>query len=310
MRKYICFLLCVGLLFSLAACVSQSPETTQADAEETAPQTGSLTDGKSLKLLAITSSFGLNTTQFLSDIAKAEGFTDVIVARLYIGGCALATHVQNLKDNANAYQYTKNASGVWETTENVNMLYGLRDEQWDVIFLQHNASSGGAVETYGDHIDTLVSYVNENKTNPDAKLVWNMTWAYQKDSNQDVFLTRYGANQEYMYEKIVEATRQKVEPRTDIAAIIPTGTAIQNARNGHFGDQLTKDTYHLNNMGRAIAGYTLFATLTGKPLTEVHLGQVSSYDITGELLLTEEDRQGIVIAVNAALETPFAVTQP
>lgn len=311
MKKYIVVLICLSLLLSLAGCATAGgegsvPETTVGESKTT----DALTDGKTLKLLAITSSFGLNTTHFLYEIAKAEGFTDVVVARLYIGGCTLATHVQNLKDDANAYQYTKNSAGVWETREDVNMLYGLQDEQWDVIFLQQSAANGGMVESYGDHIDTLVSYVNENKANPDAKLVWNMTWAYQRGSKQEVFLSRYGSNQQYMYEQIVSATRQKVEPREDIAAIIPTGTAIQNARSGHFGDNLTVDTYHLNSMGKVIAGYTLFATLTGKPLSEVHLKQISGSDIIGVQQLTEADRQGIQAAVNAALENPFAAVQP
>ena len=310
MQKYIILLICLSLLLSLAGCAAGGreesvPETTVGGAQTT----DAITDGKTLKLLAITSSFGLNTTQFLYEIAKAEGFTDVIVARLYIGGCTLSTHVQNLKDNANAYQYTKNATGVWVTLENVNMRYGLQDEQWDVIFLQQSAANGGLVESYGNHIDTLVSYVNENKANPDAKLVWNMTWAYQQGSRQEVFLSRFGSNQQYMYEQIVSATRQKVEPREDIAAIIPTGTAIQNARSGHFGDNLTVDTYHLNGMGKVIAGYTLFATLTGKPLTGVHLKQISGSDITGVQQLTDADRQGIMTAVNAALENPFAAVQ-
>lgn len=311
MKKYIILLTCLSLLLSLAGCAAGGgqesvPETTVGVAQTN----DAITDGKTLKLLAITSSFGLNTTQFLYEIAKAEGFTDVIVARLYIGGCTLATHVKNLETNANAYQYTKNATGMWETRENVNMHYGLQDEQWDVIFLQQSAANGGLVESYGNHIDTLVSYVNENKANPDAKLVWNMTWAYQKDSRQEVFLSRFGSNQQYMYEQIVSATRQKVEPREDIAAIIPTGTAIQNARSGHFGDNLTVDTYHLNGMGKVIAGYTLFATLTGKPLTGVQLKQTSGSDIIGVQQLTDADRQGIMTAVNAALENPFAAVQP
>lgn len=312
MKRYATLALICLILFTMFGCYASAPDATVAETEATTTteQTiGKLTDGKTLKLLAITSSFGLNTTQFLYEIAMAEGYTDVVVARLYIGGCTLSTHVQNLQTGSNAYQYSKNSTGQWKTMENVSMEYGLQDEDWDVIFLQQSAASSGVVETYGNHIDTLVNYVNEKKNLPEAKLVWNMTWAYQQDSRQDVFVTRFAANQQYMYEQIVSATRQKVVPRKDIAAIIPTGTAIQNARKEHFGDTLTKDTYHLNNMGRVIAGYTLFATLNGKTLSKVNLGPVSSYDINGVLELTEQDRQGIINAVNGALLTPFAVTE-
>ena len=105
---------------------------------------GPLCDGKTLKILAITSSFGLNTTQLLYDIAKAEGATDIIVGRLYISGCSLEMHVNNANSNANAYRYTKITSedGIWKTTENVSLAQGLNDEPWDIIFTQQGAVRG------------------------------------------------------------------------------------------------------------------------------------------------------------------------
>ena len=51
-----------------------------------------LCDGKTLKLLAVTSSFGLNTTEILYHIAKAEGVENVIIGRLYVSGCSLKMH--------------------------------------------------------------------------------------------------------------------------------------------------------------------------------------------------------------------------
>jgi hypothetical protein len=100
----------------------------------------------------------------------------------------------------------------------------------------------------------------------------------------------------------------KIVPRNEFSAIIPSGTAIQNARTSYFGDTLTKDTYHLNNLGRAIAGYTLWATITGKPITEINLGPVNSYDLPAMLELSDSDRQVIIDVVNKAIANPFEVT--
>ena len=111
-----------------------------------------------------------------------------------------------------------------------------------------------------------------------------------------------------MYESILSATKEKIVPRTDFAAIIPTGTAVQNARTSYFGDTLTKDTYHLNNLGRAIAGYTLFSILTGKELTQVNLGPVNCYDLPQNLELSDSDRQVIIECVNNAIKNPWEVT--
>lgn len=311
MKKVIPLLLCVVMLAVLCGCSKPAAKQDAPKTEDAPPAdtTGiPLSDGKTLKFLAITSSFGLNTTQFLYDIAVAEGATDVVVARLYVGGCTLQQHVDYLTNNKNVYTYTKNNSGVWQTTEAVNMLYGIQDEDWDVIFIQQSAAGAAQVDTYSNYIDQIIGYVNAHKTNPNAKFVWNMTWAYQKDSTQDVFVKIFGGSQQAMYLSIINAVQQKVVPRTDIAAIIPSGTAIQNARTSYFGDHLTKDTYHLNDLGQVISGYTLYATLTGKPLTEINLSTVSSYAERKSINLSDKDKAVIMEAVNTAIQNPFEVT--
>ena len=312
MKRIFSLLLCVSMVL-LCACGAapqntQTGETTGSTQETIDPNTP-LSDGKTLKLLAITSSFGLNTTQFLYDIAVAEGCTDVVVGRLYASGCTLEKHVAWSKDSTPGYTYTKNSTGQWETVEAANLKYGLQDEDWDIIFIQQSAAKAPLVDSYQDYIDQLMEFVQANKTNPNARFVWNMTWAYQGDSDQAVFTDTFKSDQMAMYNAIVEATKEKVLPRTDFAAIIPTGTAIQNARTSYFGDTLTKDTYHLNNLGRAIAGYTMYAVLTGQELTQINLGEVNSYDIKGSLILSDSDKQVIIEAVNAAIREPHQVTQ-
>ena len=311
-KKLLCIILgFVMLLPILSACNSStgSNETEPNNSNEaTIDPDAPLCDGKQLKLLTITSSFGKNTTEFLYDVAKAQGVEDVVVARLYISGCSLKQHAENAKSNIPAYEYTKHSSGNWEKMQNITMEYGLKDEDWDVIFIQQGAAQAPLANTYGDYIDKIVPYVNEKKTNPNARLVWNMTWAYQGDSTQTVFVDTFKSNQMDMYNSILNTTKEKIVSRTDFAKIIPTGTAVQNARTSYFGDTLTKDTYHLNNLGRAIAAYTLFSVLTDKELTEINLGPINSYDVPDMLILTEKDKEVIMECVNNAIKTPFEVT--
>jgi len=308
------FLLCAMILLcscSPASNPESQPTDTQAP-ETTAPaqvQNGPIWDGKNLKILAITSSFGLNTTELLYDIAKAEGAEEVIVGRLYISGGTLGGHINNALSKEPAYQYFKYSDKERKTTKEVPLLQGLLDEQWDVIFLQQSAAQAGQEVSYNGLVMPLVNYVKQNMPNPDAKLVWNMTWAYQADSKQAVFLERFNADQMYMYNEIVNVTKKIIVPLTAFSAIIPTGTAIQNARTSYFGDTLTKDTYHLNNLGRVIAGYTLYSILTDKPITEVNLSQASSYDLKTPVVLSDNDKKVIIESVNAAIENPFTVTQ-
>jgi hypothetical protein len=308
-------LLSIVAALSLCACggqpanTSESTETTGA-AEPTRDPNTPLCDGKTLKILAITSSFGLNTTQLLYDVAMAEGATEVIVGRLYVSGCTLQMHTDYARTNANAYRYTKisSADGVWKTMENVSLAQGLNDEAWDIIFTQQGAAQSGQPGTYGNYVDELMAYIKETKKTPTVGYVWNVLWAYQQDTDQTVYQTVYQGDQMYMYQENLRAAKELILPRGDFDALIPSGTAIQNARTSYFGDTLTKDTYHLNNLGRVIAGYTLWSILTGKELTEVNIGPVNSYDLPIAVALTDKDRQVVIESVNNAIKTPWEVT--
>ena len=312
LKKLLSLLLCPLLLLPFCACGSGEAAETTAPAEA-APSTyvdpkTPVCDGKTLKMLCVTSSFGLNTTQLLYEIAKDQGAENVVIGRLYVSGCKLSQHVQYSQTNEPVYDYTKNTTGEWVKIQNTSLLYGLQDEEWDIIFLQQGAHTAGQINTYKDYIDQMMVYFNENKTNPNARFIWNMTWAFQQDSTDGTFANIYGADQMNMYNMILNCVQEKVVPRTDYAAIIPSGTAVQNARTSYFGDTLTKDTLHLNNLGRVIAGYTAWATLTGKPITEINLPPVSSYDLPEPLLLTEADKAVIIEAVNNAIANPWEVT--
>lgn len=294
MKKCLCVILAAMLL--LCACGTEKQENNNNSL---------LTDeGKTLKLLAITSSFGVDTTDYLYEIAKAQGVENVVVGRLYVGASTLKQHVDRANNNKEVYEYTKNTTCEFVSTEKVTLLQGLQDEDWNVIHIQQSAADSALVETYGDYIDQLIAYIDQHKTNPDAKYVWNMTWAYQGDSTYDPFVGTFNCDQMAMYNSIVNAVKEKVVGRNDIAAISPTGTAIQNARTSYFGDLLTRDTRHLNEMGKVIAGYTLFATLTDMPLTEIRLTQVNKI-----FALSDSNKEVILDSVNAALKSPFAVTQ-
>lgn len=315
LKKIIALVLSLVSMLSLCACGgNQAPATDPAETtgttEPTRDPNAPLCDGKTLKILAITSSFGLNTTQLLYDIAMAEGATEVIVGRLYISGCTLEMHVSNAKTNNNAYRYTKisSADGVWKTMENVSLSQGLNDEAWDIIFTQQGAAQAGQPNTYGDYVPQLMQYIKETKKTPTVGYVWNVLWAYQQDTDQTVYHTVFGSDQMYMYQENLRAAKEKIVPLNMFDKLIPSGTAIQNARTSYFGDTLTKDTYHLNNLGRAIAGYTLWSILTGKELTQVNLGPVNSYDLPEMLNLTDEDRQVIIESVNNAIKNPWEVT--
>ena len=298
MKRLFAFLLCLATLLSLCACGAKEPAPTETEP----PSTNAPTTLTSVKILAIGNSFSVDAMQHLYTVLKAEGVQEIVLGNLYIGGCPLDKHNNNAKSGEEAYKYYKNTTGEWQTYPNmVSLEYGVADEEWDIITMQQGSAKSGIATTYQPHLDELIAFVNEKKTNPDAKLYWHMTWAYQSDSDHSAF-PDYGNNQTTMYLGIVNSLKEAVEPTGAFTGILPVGTAIQNARSGFVGDTLTRDGFHLSDLGRLIASYTWYAVLDGQPLYAVNLDKVASQK------LTDEHKQLIVAAVNAAINDPYAVT--
>lgn len=315
MKKLIALILCTMTIL-LCGCGEAAPvETQPATTEVPAPTDYAMItdpgtpvcDGKTLKMLVISSSFGLNTTNFLYEAAADQGCTDITIGRLFLAECTLQTHVRNLKADSAVYRYYKKSEpGDWSTTEGYTMLQGILDEEWDIIFLQHSATGAAEPDTYTDdagnsYIDTIMGYVRTHMKNPNARFVWNMTWAFPSNSTSGLF-AGLGSDQMKMYQVIVDTVNQHIVPRTDFATIIPSGTAIQNARSSYFGDTLNRDNMHLNEQGYIIAGYMTYAALTQKPIESIGL------DSFGKVILLPSDKDVIIEAVNNALTNPFQVT--
>lgn len=297
MKKLLCLVMAL-LMLGLCACNVKTPEEPQAEVPSTNPPTTI----KSLKVLAIGNSFSVDAMEHLYTIAKAEGVSEIVLGNLYIGGCPLNQHADNIKTGEAAYKYYKNTTGEWAVNpQYVSLLQGLQDEQWDIITMQQSSGNSGLTDTYQPYLDELIAFVNENKTNPEAKLFWHMTWAYQSDSTHVPF-ANYGNNQNSMYLGIVNALQKSVEPVNAFEKTLPVGTAIQNARTSFVGDTLTRDGFHLSDLGRVIAAYTWYAVIDGQPLYAVNI------DRAGTLNITESHKRVIVEAVNAAIANPYGVT--
>ena len=96
----------------------------------------------------------------------------------------------------------------------------------------------------------------QNVENEDTKYLLHQTWAYSENSTHSGFVN-YDNNQIKMYESIVDAYDQA----SDLISaydVVPSGTAIQNARTSYIGDNFNRDGYHLNELGKYTAASTWF----------------------------------------------------
>ena len=251
---------------------------------------------KSVKILGIGNSFSVDGMEYVYNILHNLGVEDIELGNLYIGGCSLATHCNNLRGDLPAYEYWENDAGAWRTTPDYKMGDAIESKEWDFIFTQQYSGHSGMAETYSD-LDELMAYVKEKqKGNP--QYAWQMTWSYAKDATHPAFVD-YDNNQDKMYESIVNAVQTKILPRGNMK-VIPSGTAIQNAR-AVMGDVLNRDGFHLDYaIGRYIAGLCFVKALVGLDIDNV------TYAPDG---VDDEKRKLAIMVANAACEKPFEVTK-
>ena len=283
-----------------------TPAETTAEATEaattvegtTAEEIKNTEPPKSLKILAIGNSFSTDSMQYLYEIMKDGGVEEITLGNLYYGGCSLDQHYQFGRTDSASYTYYKNTGRGWIKTEGYKMSQALNNEKWDYVSLQQTSKTCGLTNSYG-RLDEMIDIVK--KACPDAKLIWNMTWAYQQDSTHSSF-PNYGKDQMKMYNMIIDVVNTVITP-LNFDIVIPCMTSIQNARTSFMGDTLTRDGYHLDYyIGRYIAGLTWYAAITGGSVDGITYNP-STAKITDDMLRAAKE------AVTTAIKTPLAVTQ-
>ena len=155
-------------------------------------------------------------------------------------------------------------------------------------------------------------------------LAYNMTWAFPKHSTITNFDSIYGGSQKQMFRMICDTTKVLLDglqlsgdlpvygsQKASIKAaakgtelidfMIPTGTAIQNARSSYMGDTMCRDMKHLSlNYGRYIAGLCAAASL-GIPIDRITRPHMEQSTSTLNMAVMKK-------CVTDALKNPYSVT--
>lgn len=214
-----------------------------------------------VRILAIGNSFSEDAVEsYLSDICRSEGY-NVVIGNLYIAGCSIDTHCNNMRDNTPAYRFRLiDTGGKIREQKNVRLRDALRSQRWDYITFQQASQYSGLYDSY-NRLPELLSAVRA-ATGSRPVFGFHMTWAYAADTRHAGF-ANYGSNQLRMYHDIVSTCRRVMDDNPQLKFVIPCGTAVQNARTAILaGDDLTRDGYHLDTgIGRYVASCTWFAAI-------------------------------------------------
>lgn len=226
-----------------------------------------ISEKKTFKFLLIGSSFGVNTIIQFPFLAKSAG-VEITCGNLYKGGVTLEG-IKNIIDGDGNFEtgriFKPTEYGKWEN-DSSSFEAMLTNYDWDVISLQRSADDRAKWdETQINNLEYIINYIRSKTSNYSPKIVFNTIFStpvYTSDKSGQITDT----------ENII-TTALKMQDDFGLD-IIPTCTAVQNARNTElikygFLDKsipdLSFDGLHLDfGVGSYITGALLFEYFLGK----------------------------------------------
>ena len=200
-----------------------------------------------MKIIAIGNSFSQDCTAYLEQLTD----DDVTVRNLYIGGCSLARHADNLKEAKKEYELQRNGVMIGDSHVSINEM--LVSEDWDVVTVQEVSGNSGKYEVFALHLCEVLDAVRT--LCPRARIVWNQTWSYASYSSHGRFVD-YDCDTEKMHRMIDDSAHRAA--REHGLGLIETGRAIHTLRHTlpADGTELCRDGFHLSlTDGRYAAAY-------------------------------------------------------
>ncbi|MCH5168431.1 MAG: DUF4886 domain-containing protein [Prevotellaceae bacterium] len=252
-----------------------------------------------IRVLAIGNSFSQDAVeQYLYELAEEAG-VKMIIGNAYRGGQGLQSHWIDVTEANNTFEYRKVQDGQRSNISHMALADIITDEPWQYITFQQVSQESGLTVTFEPYLTHLIQYTQGLQTNPNAVYGYHQTWAYSHDSTHSGF-ANYGNRQEVMYDSICFAVQYAMAMHPELSFVVPSGTAIQNARTTYLGDNMNRDGYHLDlKIGRYIAACTWLEAITG--ISSVGF----SYSPDGVDFVTAHTCQ---VAAHNAVEHPFECT--
>lgn len=291
-------------------------------------------EAKTLKVLTLGHSLAVNSTRMLNLVAHAEGYEEMVIGTLYYSGCPLSKHVQYMNSNSPEYKLyissTTTANEAPQSLDNVTMLQAIEYDYWDIIVMQGGVFELAESETFTNgNIQKIQTYVNEHKKNPNAQFVWHLPWAFATDidlqrtrggpDESNSFIQGYKAydnDRRKLFAAFAKNVNDYILPDETFVKLIPSGAAVENAISSYMTEkEILCDYAHAADFGRLIAAYTWYCVLTGvDKLEEINLDAIprafiATSIVTGDRVLTDDDKALIIESVNNALANPLQITE-
>lgn len=213
-----------------------------------------------MNILSIGNSFSQDAQRYLHRIARADK-VELNTFNLYIGGCPLSLHYQNILSEERRYTLEMNGSS---TGFYVSLKEALLNRDWDIVTIQQVSAQSPYYDTYQPYLDKLAEYIRLFV--PKAKIVIHQTWAYEQGSRRLHEELKYSDYKQMLCD-IVKSYQQAAQ---DICAdfVIPSGEVFGALLESGI-EKVHRDTFHASiGLGRYALGLTWYRFLTGNDIAQ------------------------------------------
>ena len=191
---------------------------------------------KTTKILCIGNSFSEDATTFLNPMLTCYGI-DTLVVNLFIGGCSLEQHWENIEHSKRDYLYMRN--GVGNTTGNdtvrmVSINEVILEEEWDIVTIQQSSLLSGLYESFFPEINFILEYIKKH-VKKSCELYLHEPWSWESSYEWDAFegpddlFKKYYSNNDLVMYKQIEKTCLDISKELNLK-VIPSGNFIQFLR--------------------------------------------------------------------------------
>ena len=267
--------------FNVLASAALIMTGTQCSTEEPAPgpdpdnspKRHELPAGKGmLKVLAIGNSFVEDPLAYLDDIVQASGIDcDRLCVYSAVVGYSSLQYWADRCQNDDSVTITR-SSGKLDMPVTQAPLNEILNQDWDVVTVQQVSTQAQDAQSLSQPLPYLVSQIRKCCPNKDVVIAFQQVWSYWWYEN--------GTSLDH-WEIITDVVKTTFSYGVDM--IIPTGTAIQNARATELNTPhgLTRDSIHLcYGIGRYVAACTWFETRIAPVFAVSVSGNTAIHDIT------------------------------
>ena len=247
-----------------------------------------------LRILSIGNSFSNDAQRYLHGIAESFG-KEIHNVNLFIGGCSIDQHYNNITEDAVAYEIFKH--GV-DASKKTSIREALTSTDWDYVTLQQVSTRSFIADSYFPYIKELAEYVR--KYAPNAKILLHETWSYEKD-----MLPKHFGKTRDMFSRI-ERVVHFVAKNIGADGIIPGGETLERLKD--LGYSVHSDGKHAGlGLGRYALALTWCEYLFGTDSRECTF---SDFDVEIPATLTKAARECAheTIAANGAYYCPFVTS--